>query len=105
MDNREHLSLYRRECKHCGHLDPDEPKKYSSCHFSKGNDQCPAAEVQIVVVGRALRMAVQVRHARDARNAEAEARILAAVAKQSSAFQNRFYQALENEISITGDPE
>jgi hypothetical protein len=98
---KEHLALYSSSCKVCGHLDPQEPKKFSSCHYSKGNVHCPAAEIQIVVVGKAYRYAQQVLAARNLRDASAEARILAIVAKQSAAFQERFYAALENPPEIT----
>ena len=95
-DKREHLALYSGNCKNCKHLDPAETKAYTLCHFSKGNEHCPASEIQIVVVGAAYRMAKQVIAARDARNAKEEARILARVAKESQAFQERFYSAIEH---------
>lgn len=93
---RERFALYSRNCKSCKHLDSAETNLYTKCHFSKGNDQCPAAEVEIVVVGAAYRMARQVLAARDKRDAKEEARILAAVAKESEAFQERFYSAIEH---------
>ncbi|BAG41776.1 hypothetical protein [Ralstonia phage phiRSL1] len=97
-DKREHLSVYSKLCKSCGHLDPDEPKKYSKCHHSKGNEFCPAAEVQIVVVGRALKYAKQVLAARRQRDAKGEAKILQLVTQQSAAFVERFYAYLENGV-------
>lgn len=95
-DAREHFAIYSALCKKCGHLDPDEPKKYSNCHFSKGNKFCPAAEVQIVVVGKAQKYAQQVRAARAKRDARAEAKILALVGAKSTAFIERFYFYLED---------
>lgn len=95
---KEHLGLYSTLCKKCGHLDPDEPKKYSKCHYSKGNRYCPAEEVQIVVVGRAQKYAQQVIAARAARNAEAEHKILGQVMAKSAAFKERFYFFLEQGV-------
>ena len=97
---KEYLKIYSTNCKSCYHLDPQETKKYSSCHYSKGNKQCPAAEIQIVVVGKAYRYANIVLAARNNRDAKAEARILSIVSKQSSVFQERFYAALENPSEI-----
>jgi hypothetical protein len=99
VDNKEHLAIYSRLCKRCGHLDPDEQKKYSKCHHTKGNTLCPASDIQIVVVGKAQRYAKQVLAARAARDAQVEAQILLEVNKQSGAFQERFYHYLENGVS------
>lgn len=96
MDNKDYLEVYSPLCKKCGHLDPDEPKKYAKCHFSKGNEDCPAGEVQIIVVGRARKYAKQVMAARNSRNPVAEANVLQLVNKQSPAFIERFYYYLES---------
>lgn len=97
---KEHVAVYSDNCFNCNHLIPGKPKKFSSCHYSRGNKHCPAQGLQIVVVGKAYRYAQQVLSARSSRDAQAEARILAVVAKQSSAFQERFYAALENPSEI-----
>lgn len=92
----DHLALYSTKCKRCGHLDPDEKRKFTACHFDKGNTLCPASEVRIVVVGQATSYARQVRKARDERNPQEEARLMAYVSRQSVAFQSKFYSALES---------
>jgi hypothetical protein len=97
---KEHLALYSNNCKRCRHLDPSEPTAFAKCHFSKGNKYCPASELQIVIVGQAYRYAGLVIAAREHRDPKAEARILAIVAKQPGAFQERFYSALENPADI-----
>jgi len=97
---KEHVAIYSDSCFNCSHLIPGKPKKYSSCHYTKGNKHCPAQGLLLVVVGKAYRYAQQVLTARSSRDAEAEARILAVVAKQSPAFQERFYAALENPSEI-----
>lgn len=94
-DEREHLALFSNDCKRCKALDPAEKTTFTACHYSKGNEYCPASEVQIVVVGAAYRLAKQLKAARDQRDAQTEARIMVRVAKETEAFQERFYQAIE----------
>lgn len=96
QDTREHLALYSAQCKKCHHLDPDEPKKYINCHYSKGNEYCPASEVQIVITGKAQKYAAQVLAARAKRDINAENRILQLVSAKSQAFIERFYHFLES---------
>ncbi len=94
---KEFLSLFSRKCKTCKHLDPEETKAWASCHFSKGNEHCPAAEIQFIIVGEAYKLAKQVVLARDTRNTAEEARILSKVSRESETFRERFYAALENQ--------
>lgn len=94
---KEYFALYSSNCKRCAYLDPSEKTKFSKCHYKKGNNpNCPAKEVQFVIVGKANRLAAQVRVARDNRDAATEARILTMVSKESEAFRERFYFAIEN---------
>jgi hypothetical protein len=86
----DYLALYSKNCKRCKHLDPDEKIAYDDCHYSKGNTQCPASEVQIVVVGAAERAALLLKQARAQGDLVREAKILKAVAKKSQAFQHKF---------------
>lgn len=86
----DHLALYSIKCKTCKSLDPEETKLNEKCHFSKGNTDCPAQEVQLVVVGEAKRFASAVKKARANGKIEEEVRILEAVAKKSAAFQFKF---------------
>lgn len=95
-DTREKIAIYSENCLLCKHFVSSKKKAWSVCHYTKGNQDCPASEVQLVVVGKAYRMARQVLSARDGRDAEAEAKLLAIVAKETEAFQERFYFALEN---------
>jgi hypothetical protein len=88
----DYLALYSEKCKRCGHLDPEAPKKFNNCHFSKGNTECPAQEVQFAVVGEAKRFAAAAKKARKAGNLAMEAEILDTVAKRSPAFQHKFQE-------------
>jgi hypothetical protein len=95
-DTRERFGLYSDNCKRCKHMDPREKRAWSVCHFSKGNEYCLASQVRFTIVGKAYRFARQVLSARDHRDAETEAKILALVAKEDADFQERFYYAIEN---------
>ncbi len=86
----DYLSLYSKNCKRCSALDPEETKLFEACHFSKGNDQCPAREVQFAVVGEAQRYADAAIKARRTGNLSKEAKIIDAVASKSPAFQHKF---------------
>lgn len=97
-DKRDHLALYSSNCKICKALDASERKTFRKCHYTAGNRHCPASEVRIVIVGQAYRMAEQVLRARAVRDAEAESKILTAVATHDPDFRERFYHALENPL-------
>lgn len=86
----DYLALYSKNCKRCSYLDPDEPQKFEKCHFSKGNAECPAVDVQFAVVGEAKRFARAVKKAKSNGDLNKEAEILEAVAKRSPAFQHKF---------------
>lgn len=86
----DHLSLFSKNCKVCKSLDPDEVRLFPTCHYDKGNKECPAQEIQLVVVGQAQRWATLVLKARVANNINTEVKILLAVAKRSKAFQQKF---------------
>lgn len=95
--NKEYLSLYSRDCKTCGHLDPEEVADPDiKCHYSTGNRWCPASEIQIVVVGEAQRMAQRVLRARSRRDADVEAKIMSRLKSKSEAFRERFYFYIES---------
>jgi len=86
----EYLALYSSDCKKCGHLDPDESFKYDKCHYSRGNPECPAKEIQFAIVGEAKRFAHATKRARDAGDFAREVKILKAVAGRSEAFQHKY---------------
>jgi hypothetical protein len=86
----DYLALYSAKCKTCKALDPEETKEYTNCHFNNGNKNCPAAEVQIAVVGEAMRFANIVKKARAGGDLKREVEILQEVGKRSAAFQQKF---------------
>lgn len=94
MAKKEYLALYSTNCLKCRHLCPDATKKYSKCHHTNGNPDCPASEIQMVVVGRAYRLAASVIQARRKRDASLEAEVMVEVSNGSKAFQDRFYSRL-----------
>jgi hypothetical protein len=86
------LSLYSKNCKTCQSLDPDAPNLFPNCHFEKGNADCPAREVQLIIVGPAKRLAAKVKEARMNGDLKAESRLLAFAATKSKAFQQKFQE-------------
>jgi len=92
----EYLALYNNNCMTCKHLSETGVRDFQDCHFSRGNKQCPASEVLLVVVGEALTYARRVLRARDKRQPTREANLMKYVATQSAAFQSRFYEYLDN---------
>lgn len=92
----EYFALYSANCMTCKHLIETGTREFQDCHFSKGNKQCPASEVRIVIVGEALDYARRILRARDKRMPNREARLMKHVAAQSAAFQSRFYEYLDN---------
>ncbi len=85
----EHLALYSRNCKFCSHLDPEETRKFT-CTAKNGNTECPAQEIQFAVVGKAKRLAADVRAARLDGDIGREVLILNRVGKRTKAFQQKF---------------
>lgn len=45
------IQLYNHKCASCIHLFPNHPraKSHTKCHYSNGNDLCPASEMQFIV--------------------------------------------------------
>ena len=85
----DYLSLYRRECKFCKSLDPDEENTYS-CHYENGNQLCPARDIQISIDGQSRSYADRVLAARVAGDLETEISVLRAVSKRNQAFRTKF---------------
>jgi uncharacterized Fe-S radical SAM superfamily protein PflX len=96
VKKRERFGIYSEDCLRCKSLVPSATEKFEACHFSKGNKFCPASEVQVVVVGKALDYAKRVLAARQKRHIKTEAKILNLVANEPEAFRERFYAFLEN---------
>ena len=92
----EYLSLYSTNCKKCGYLDEAEPQKFERCHFTKGNTNCPASEIRIVITGKASRLAAKCHKAKQAHDSAGVAEVMLAVSKTDAAFKDRFYNDLES---------
>lgn len=45
------IYVHSKKCLNCTHFAPNIAKKvYYDCHYSKGNENCPASEVKVVVM-------------------------------------------------------
>jgi hypothetical protein len=76
-------------------MDAAETRTFD-CHTSNGNPECPASEVQFVVVGKIKLLARKLLRARQEHNTEKEVEVLTFVGKQGVAFKTRFYDVLES---------
>jgi len=90
----DHLALYSRNCKKCRHLDPEEKVAFDDCHHTKGNNDCPAKEVQFAVVGLARRLADSMKKAQANSDLSRQVEILQKVEQRSPAFKQKFQQWL-----------
>lgn len=99
-DSKELLALYSTNCLKCSHLVETATFAFIKCHYSKGNKQCPASEISIVIVGKAEALAKRVLKARLNRDFAVESSLLAIVGKESVAFQAKFVEFLENKTEI-----
>lgn len=97
MAEKDFLALYSNNCISCKSLVEGAAKTFKKCHYKQGNTECPAAEVKIIVVGKALAYARKVTAARNRRDTGEEAKLLSYVATQSAGFKSRFYDALNGE--------
>lgn len=90
------MQVFVPECLTCGYLVTGATKErpIPQCHYSKGNTHCPAAEVKIVVAGKAFLYAEKVAAARQERNIRNEVRYLNLVKKESPQFQSIFFDHL-----------
>lgn len=41
------ISIYRKECVECGHLVPHLKEVRTKCHWTRGNDDCPAKSFRL----------------------------------------------------------
>lgn len=62
------IRLYGEGCTECGHLVPSCEEKQTTCHFSAGNQFCPAAFTRIVFVGHRQHLLAKLRKAQQAKD-------------------------------------
>lgn len=43
------ILIYSTRCLRCSHLCPDMPRQFDECHYSNGNEDCPAATMRVLV--------------------------------------------------------
>ena len=77
------VKLYGEGCLDCGHLVPSCEAKQSVCHFSNGNQFCPAASVRVVFVGQRMRFINRLKKAQAAKDANRVMKVLQDLEKES----------------------
>lgn len=95
MEQLDYLSIYSKDCLGCGHFIDSLPKTNKSCLFSKGNKECPASEITIVITGHLKSMAKNLVAARANKDPKAESAILSKIAKEPEDTKATFYLLLE----------
>ena len=77
------VKMYGEGCLECGHLIPSCEEKQSVCHFSNGNQFCPAASVRVVFVGQRMRFINRLKKAQAAKDANRVMKVLQDLEKES----------------------
>lgn len=94
-DDQGIVEIYSQKCLGCGHLVSFAEKKYKSCHFTAGNEHCPASSLQIVVripIEKIVRMFLTAERMNDSSRLS---RLYAKLALKPDWYQSRVNQALK----------
>lgn len=89
------VEIYSQKCLGCGHLVSFAEKKYKSCHFTAGNEHCPASSLQVVVripIEKIVRMFLTAERMNDSSRLS---RLYAKLALKPDWYQSRVNQALK----------
>jgi hypothetical protein len=70
------VKLYGEGCLECGHLVPSCEEKQTKCHFSNGNQFCPAASIRVAFVGQRMRYINRLKKAQAAKDANRVMKVL-----------------------------
>lgn len=88
------LVTYSKRCLNCSHLVDGAEKKYSKCHFTKGNVDCPAQSVRIITDGKTRQYQRRLDAAQQEKDAKAVASIWAEINNESPAVRQRLFEVL-----------
>lgn len=92
----EYFALYKPECLNCKSLVGSlGALTKQSCHYSKGNKECPASEVRIIVTGRLERMARALKQAQISNDVPRQLRVLNAVKKLDGPSRKTFDRIMD----------
>ncbi len=93
----DYLALYSRNCLRCSYLVEGMEKRFK-CHYTKGNEFCPAREVRITITGKIQQFLERLSKARAVKDAKAEALVWEEVSRESRAFQVRMYDLVNEKL-------
>lgn len=88
------LTIFKHECLNCISLYANGTKQYKKCHFTEGNEDCPASQVKIVVgipVGRLIK---RILDAEELGEAESLTEVYAKISTKDPDVQALFFQEL-----------
>lgn len=94
-DTRDVFYVYSKKCLRCLHLTETGSEYMESCHFSNGNDSCPAQAIRIVVGVPVEKVANIIVKAMDEGDSEKLAETYAKLAEKDAIVQQQVKDAVQ----------
>ncbi len=89
------LFIYEPKCLGCGHLVAFAEKKHTGCHFTAGNDECPAQSVTISVKLPMTNIIRNFLHAEESGDTQKLGHLYQKLAKKPAWAQRQILEALQ----------
>ena len=96
------FTIYHAKCLKCSHLFAEAERAFNNCHFTNGNDECPAKDAVIVVGIPTQKVVTRVLEAEAEANTLKLAQIYMKLASKSKPVQMQFAQALAEARAAQG---
>lgn len=96
------VMIYADRCLRCAYLCGPMTKHYDDCHFSNGNEDCPAARTRIVVGINFDKASDALAQAMLENNIQRLTRITAKLADKDEVVQKRVFQLARDKIAKAG---
>ena len=90
------MFIYSRNCLQCSSLVSYAKKAYEDCHYSNGNELCPASEMNIMIGTNFEKAAAVIRNAFKQRDAVKIARLMKKLSEYDPVVQDRVMSEIEN---------
>ncbi|WYW02783.1 hypothetical protein Peetri_00195 [Pseudomonas phage vB_PpuM-Peetri] len=102
---KDRFLIYSNKCLGCKHLVDGAKKTYTACHYSEGNERCPAQYVQIVTGVDIHALATELANAIRANDSKKYDRVNAKIGKLDTVVASSVKLAADNLIAGAGDGE
>lgn len=97
---KDRFLIHSAKCLGCKHLVDGGKKDYTTCHYSNGNDRCPAQHVQIITGVDIHSLASELADAIRANNSKKYERVNAKIGKMDSVIASSIRLAADNLIGV-----